>query len=165
MQKYHKTPKGFLCSTYQNMRHRVIKSGLIYYQDKELLSRNKFYAWALNNTEFIRLFAAWEVSNYERNITPSINRKNNKLGYTLNNIEWIELIENCTKGGLTPKSRPSDAIGELHGMAKLTQLDVNNLRILHKIGLTYKVLSETYGVSPHHVGKIIRNENWKEAKE
>lgn len=95
--KYEKTQKGFLMRCYRNMQSRVsgvqkLKNHL--YHGKPLLDRETFYKWSLSNNAFHHLFGEWEKANYERRLTPSINRINPDDGYTLSNVEWITHSEN-----------------------------------------------------------------------
>ena len=99
--KYEKTHKGFLVRTYRNMLSRVsgvTKNKNHLYLGKEILNKHIFYAYSLNNNSFNKLFYDWELSGYERRLTPSIERINSNLGYTLDNIEWITFSENCRRG-------------------------------------------------------------------
>jgi hypothetical protein len=102
--KYEKTKKGFLMRLYRNMQSRVsgvqkVKSHL--YEGKSLLSRDEFYSWTESNKQFHDLFDAWENSNYERRLTPSVDRIDSSLGYELHNMEWIPFHENCRRGALS----------------------------------------------------------------
>ena len=104
VRKYEKTVNGFLMRTYRNMQSRVegvqhLKSHL--YGGKELLSRDLFYAFSKSNQEFLQLFSQWEQANYDRKLTPSIDRKFSNQGYTLENIQWITHSENSRKGALS----------------------------------------------------------------
>ena len=101
--KYEKTKKGFLMRCYRNMKSRVtgiqyLKSHL--YKGKYLLDKNVFYKWSLENIDFHSLFDVWELSDYDRKITPSIDRIDVSLGYELNNIRWITHSENSRLGSL-----------------------------------------------------------------
>lgn len=102
--KYEKTKKGFLMRLYRNMQSRIngvqkVKSHL--YEGKSLLSRDEFYSWTESNKQFYDLFEAWENSNYERRLTPSVDRIDSSLGYELHNMEWIPFHENCRRGALS----------------------------------------------------------------
>lgn len=99
--RYEKTKKGFLMRTYRNMKSRVegvqkLKSHL--YTGKDLLDKNVFYDWALNNYDFNSLFKTWEVSDYIRTLTPSIDRIRTDKGYVIENMQWITHSENSRKG-------------------------------------------------------------------
>lgn len=95
--KYEKTKSGFLMRVYRNMKTRINgthkKSHL--YANKELLDKEMFYNWSINNTDFHNLFQIWEQSDYKRTLTPSIDRIDSDYGYNLKNIRWITFTENC----------------------------------------------------------------------
>lgn len=98
--KYEKTKKGFLVRCYRNMQSRTngvqkLKSHL--YQNKELLSREDFYSWSLQDENFNSLFKTWETEHYNQKLTPSINRVDSKEGYILDNMEWITHSENSRR--------------------------------------------------------------------
>lgn len=98
---YEKTKKGFLVRLYRNMKSRVEgvqKLKIHLYEGKYLLDKDVFYEWALSSEEYHSLFEAWENSNYERRLTPSVDRINSAYGYELNNIEWVPFHENCRRG-------------------------------------------------------------------
>lgn len=87
---------------YRNMLSRT--KGLVkphIYKGLSILTREDFYNWAVDNTNFNSLFETWETDNYSRKLTPSVNRINPKLGYTLDNIEWITHSENSRLGTLS----------------------------------------------------------------
>lgn len=101
--KYEKTKKGFLVRLYRNMQSRVTgvqKLKVHLYEGKSLLTREEFYAWSEANAEFHKLFKEWENSNYERRLTPSVDRIDSSLGYEIHNMEWIPFYENCRRGAL-----------------------------------------------------------------
>jgi hypothetical protein len=96
--KYEKTFNGFIMRMYRNMQSRITgvqskKSHL--YLGKELMSREDFYFIAKNSDKLKALFAEWELSNYNRRLTPSIDRIDSSLGYTLDNVRFVQFHENC----------------------------------------------------------------------
>lgn len=106
--KYEKTRKGFLMRTYRNMQSRVTgvqwkKAHL--YNGLALLPRQTFYDWALSDRMFDELFIKWEQSNYDRKLTPSINRINSHKGYLEGNIEWLTHSENSRLGAISEKRK------------------------------------------------------------
>lgn len=53
------------------------------------------------------------------------------------------------------------ARGERNGHARLTEADVIRIRELHiRDGMTYPQIAEMFGMSRHHVAKIVRGERW-----
>lgn len=98
--KYEKTKKGFLMRCYRNMQSRIsgvqkLKAHL--YKGKNILPRQEFYEWALNDKQFHNLFDVWESKKYERKLSPSINRIEPELGYLISNMEWITHSENSKR--------------------------------------------------------------------
>ena len=95
--KYEKTENGFLMRAYRNMKSRVsgiqkLKAHL--YSGKSILEKELFYKWSKTNKTFIKLFKDWQSKNYDRKLTPSVNRINSEKGYDLDNMEWITHSEN-----------------------------------------------------------------------
>lgn len=100
--KYEKTKKGFLMRLYRNMQSRikgVQKSKSHLYLGKEILDKLEFYDWALLNPNFHTLFEKYEKSNFERKLAPSVDRIDPSKGYIINNIEFITMSENSSRGG------------------------------------------------------------------
>jgi len=98
--RYEKTKKGFLVRMYRNMTSRVkgVQKDYIHiYQGLDILPKEQFYEFALNNSEFHRLFKEWEDALYERRLCPSIDRIDTKFGYTLENIQFLTMSENASK--------------------------------------------------------------------
>jgi hypothetical protein len=90
--KYEKTLKGKLVRTYRNMTSRVngiLKSKIHLYLGLDILDKHIFYEWSLNNEEYNTLFNNWVVSGYKIKLSPSIDRKDASMGYTLDNIRWV----------------------------------------------------------------------------
>jgi hypothetical protein len=99
--KYEKTKQGFLVRLYRNMKSRiqgVQKAKAHLYVGKDLLPKEEFYTWALNNEIFHKLFKEWEDSGHERRLCPSVDRINPNEGYHLANMEWVQFHENCRRG-------------------------------------------------------------------
>jgi hypothetical protein len=115
--KYEKTKSGFLMRCYRNMKSRISgiqKEKAHLYKGKFLLDKKDFYSWSITQDSFNNLFNKWVENNYDRKLTPSVNRINPKLGYELNNIEWITHSENSRLGNLSRFNRlNNDIIKEL----------------------------------------------------
>ena len=94
---YEKTFHGKLVRTYRNMMSRVkgiLKKKAHLYKGLEILSKEDFYNWSNNDSEYARLFMEWVDSEYEQRLSPSIDRKNPLLGYVLDNMRWLTHSEN-----------------------------------------------------------------------
>src|SRR5271157_1478739 len=93
----------FLGQAYSHMRARVngtsgTKTPHLYV-GKAIMPRDIFLIWAKNNPEFLVLYKRWTMSNFDRKLTPSVNRINSNKGYTLDNVEWITNSLNCSLAG------------------------------------------------------------------
>lgn len=102
--KYERTKKGKLMRNYRNMESRI--NGIQWrkahlYEGKELLSREEFYDWAMNQDSFHRLFDEWVMSGYDRKLSPSVDRVDSSKGYTIDNMEWVTHSENSRRGTLS----------------------------------------------------------------
>lgn len=62
--------------------------------------KEAFYEWALNHSDFKRLFKQYEKSGYRRRLAPSVDRINTKKGYTFDNMQWLTNHENASRGML-----------------------------------------------------------------
>ncbi len=57
--------------------------------------------------------------------------------------------------------RSRHAAREENGNARLTEKEVSDLRAFHRIGFTQAALARQFGIAQSHVGRIVRQENWK----
>lgn len=102
--KYEKTHKGFLMRKYRNMQSRV--EGIQWrkahlYEGKQILPRDDFYDWAISHPDFLALFDQWIESNYDRKLSPTVDRIDSSKGYILDNMQWITHSENSKRGALS----------------------------------------------------------------
>jgi len=101
--KYEKTPKGFVMRLYRNMQSRVRgvqwqKKHL--YENMELLPREEFYQWILNDETFKRLYESYVASGYQRKLAPSVDRLDSSKGYIFGNMEIVTMSENSRRGAI-----------------------------------------------------------------
>lgn len=90
--KYEKTLKGKLVRTYRNMLSRVkgvLKKKSHLYFGLEILDKEAFYQWSLNDADYNQLFTTWVESDYKLKLSPSIDRKDPSKGYVLDNMRWV----------------------------------------------------------------------------
>lgn len=80
------------------------------YSGKNLLGREVFYTWALEDPGFQNLYAAWESAEFPRKLSPSVDRIDSSRGYELENMEWVTHSENSRRGALSRHGKtPSSA--------------------------------------------------------
>jgi hypothetical protein len=99
--KYEKTKKGFLVRMYRNMKSRtcgIQKKKSHLYLGLTLLEKDLFYDWALSSEQFHAMFSAWELSNYHRKLTPTVDRIDSEFGYIVENMQWLTHSDNSRKG-------------------------------------------------------------------
>ena len=104
--KYERTKKGKLMRLYRNMTSRVSgiqKKKAHLYEGKEILAKSSFYEWALASQEFHVMFDAWEASDYDRKLTPTVDRIDSSQGYCVENMRWLTHSENSRLGAINRK--------------------------------------------------------------
>jgi len=106
--KRQRTPKGLIKKIYQNqiMVSKKRNHPLPAYTEQEL------YEWAMSNG-LIKLHTKWEASGYSKEMSPSCDRKDNSVGYRLDNLELVPFKENLSRqkrGNLSGKEVAKDAI-------------------------------------------------------
>ena len=67
-------------------------------EGKEILSYEEYCMWIKNNIDaFEEVYSKWRDSNFERRLTPSIDRINNDGSYTADNMRWVSVSVNSSK--------------------------------------------------------------------
>jgi hypothetical protein len=115
------TINGFLVRLYTNMQQRVTGKKTKrpdLYLGLPILPRDVFYTWAKNHPDFLALYKRWFSNNFDRKLTPTINRMNSSKGYILGNIEWITNSQNCGLSTEVRKMKQKKAIYDLLGVNK-----------------------------------------------
>lgn len=104
--RYEKTKGGYLMRSYRNMLSRVsgVQSKKAHlYEGLDILSKEEFYVWSINDETFNSLFDEYERSEYDRRLAPSVDRENSSLGYNLDNMRWLPHWRNSQLGALSTK--------------------------------------------------------------
>lgn len=95
MTKYRKTKKGLIRNLYCGIKQRATETG------KELsFSSQAFFRWCMVSRKFHALYIGWVKADFERNVKPSIDRKNPLIGYRFDNIQVMTYWDNILKGRL-----------------------------------------------------------------
>jgi hypothetical protein len=108
IKKYEKSPKGFLMRLYRNMQSRVTgvqKQKFHLYQGKELLDRQDFYNWSIDNPIFLEMFEIYKSSEFNRKLAPTVDRIDSSKGYSLDNMRWLTHSENSRLGSISGKNK------------------------------------------------------------
>lgn len=102
-QRRRTNPKSFLVRLYCNMLGRCVGYQTVkadIYRGLPLLPKTVFYAWALGCQEFWTLWFQWCAAGHPRSLAPSVDRKDSKKGYTLDNMQWLTMGENSAKANV-----------------------------------------------------------------
>ncbi len=87
--KYSRTKKGTITNIYAGMRRRARD------YNRVIMPKIDFYRWIEDEqATFSSLFRNWEESAYTKELKPSVDRINNKEGYSINNIRLCTWREN-----------------------------------------------------------------------
>ena len=118
-QKFRKTKKGVLTNLYNKMKERAIKRGM----NIPDFTLSEFHSIYLEDSKFNRLFAEWELSGYDTLKKPSVDRINNKLSYTLKNINFMSWADNRFKQSMERRVR-----GKHNILMKKDGVIINNFK-------------------------------------
>lgn len=91
--EYYKTKKGLFTNIYTLQTMRSKKRG----HEKQSYTKKWLIDWALSQNIFHEIYDKWKNSGYETNLRPSIDRIDNSIGYTKENIQIMTVNENVRK--------------------------------------------------------------------
>ena len=94
IQRSHRTKEGLLRRMYNKQVHSSKQRG---HKPPEY-DRIWLTKWAIEQPNFQVIFDRWVKSGYDKDYTPSIDRKDNYIGYTKDNIQLMTWKENNDKG-------------------------------------------------------------------
>ena len=139
--KYYRSYNHYGVQLFLNIIERL-KESKSYQNRKLLFTKEEFIEWLdKNDTLFKKLYNNWVESNYDKKLSPSIDRIDNDGDYSLDNIQLITVIENIRKT-----------------KAKLTMNQTTKIKELYKSGdFTQKELGEKFGVSQANISYLILN--------
>lgn len=95
-------PRRIFLQRYGSMKSRIIGTATRPYkvEGKKIATKKEFLDWCYSKevfAQFERLHQKWIQSDFDKHLTPSIDRIDNDRGYTLDNMQWITLLANCEK--------------------------------------------------------------------
>jgi calcineurin-like phosphoesterase family protein len=90
------------------------------YEGMNYLSKDEFYHWSTSSQNFHDIFTNWEKSNYDRKLSPSVDRIWPMFGYVKGNIRWITHSENSSRSntGFLTKNENIFWTSDLHLLHK-----------------------------------------------
>lgn len=115
------------------------------YYGKPICTKEEFINKFLTDAQFLALYKKWQDAGFTRAASPAIDRINNNLGYTLDNLEFISHRVNSTKDVVEPVIvyKNGQIIAEFSSQAECAKA-LN----IHRSSLCNKIKS----------GKLIRKE-------
>ncbi len=106
--RYEKTKGGYLMRSYRNMLSRVsgvqVKKAHLY-EGLDILTKEEFYNWSINDETFNSLFDGYQESDYDMRLAPSVDREDSSLGYNLDNMRWLHHWRNSQLGALSKHNK------------------------------------------------------------
>jgi len=100
--RYRRSLRGMIISRYLDMKKRVegrcveSKKYPHLWIGKELVNRELFIKWSLGNKKLKKLHKEWVEHNYDRCLSPSIDRIDTNKGYSIENMRWVTASENSS---------------------------------------------------------------------
>jgi hypothetical protein len=109
-QKYRRSIFGLIKRIYYNHTHTMNRD-----VSPATYSFKEFYLFIINQPNFNNLYINWVINNYDRYLTPSCDRINENLGYSLDNIQLVTWKINEERGFYNRKSGHNNKINrEIH---------------------------------------------------
>ena len=91
---HYRTLEGHITSIWNGQRQRSKRNGWT----EPAYSREELIEWVRNQPNASDLYTAWELSGYEKNRAPSIDRLDDYKPYSFDNIRLVDWETNNTKG-------------------------------------------------------------------
>lgn len=126
-------------------RFRKTKRGLVTNLFSKIKTRNTVdfdLSWLHEFSQckkFDRIFNEWVKSKYNKQFKPSLDRINNKIGYTKTNVQWLTWAENRFKQSMERRHR-SPMVAQKMG-DKIIKIYKSQLDAVRKTGLSQGNLS------------------------
>lgn len=92
---YRRSPQRHPVTLYNAILYRV-KTVEGYSKRRISFTKDEFLAF-VKNSNYLKLYKKWEKSNFDYKLSPSVDRIDNRKGYSLDNIQLITKSENSKK--------------------------------------------------------------------
>jgi hypothetical protein len=111
-------------------------------------------------TRIHRLVAMSFIPNVQNK--DQVNHKNGiKTDNSVENLEWVNNSENVKHAFDTGLKKPNIVHGSRHGMSKLNESQVLEIRQMNQEGQTSTSIAKNFGLSLGTVSGIVLRRNWK----
>lgn len=147
--EWNRSKIGVACRLWHKHNARSKSRG----HDKPNYTREWLYDFVLNNSDFDSIYSRWVASGYEKNLSPSIDRINDRIGYTKDNIRLVTLSENMQHAWDAAKNKEYDNAGWRSG-ALGEHRPVKQFSISGEFISEYKSVSEACRVTGASDSKI-----------
>ena len=124
---YQKTRNGLTSCIYNCQKKNAISTG----KDKPNYTMLELREWIFLQKNFENLYQAWVDSSFNKELRPSCDRKNDYIGYKLDNLELMTWKENRDKGARDCRNGTNNKKNR-----KVYQLDLNR-----------KIIAEHYSMN------------------
>ena len=98
--KYRRTKKGLIKTLYRDQGYSSKMRGF----GPPNYTIAEFTVWIIGQELFHKLHSAWEASGYKKEFRPSVDRKNDYIGYSFQNIQLMTWEDNRRKGNADRKN-------------------------------------------------------------
>lgn len=104
VQKYQKTKKGLCSKIYQNQKLNCRRRG----RPSPTYTMIELREWMFSQKKFHVLFDNWKRLDFQKAYSPSVDRIDDKISYTMANIQLMTWEENNQKGYNSRRGRKLD---------------------------------------------------------
>lgn len=118
-------------------------------------SKDELLTWVSTQPLFFVLYEQWVKSGFQKDLIPSIDRKDDYKSYTFENIQIMTWIENRTKGYSSEKSIAARELFSINPK-KTYQFSLDCI-LINSFDSTFIAGKET-GISHKNIGACCRNE-------
>lgn len=109
--EWNRSRKGIVCRLWHKHNARSEIRG----HNKPNYTKEWLFDFVLNHPEFENLYAAWVASDYNKMLAPSIDRINDRIGYTKENIRLVTFGENMEHAWEAGRKKELDNAGWAKG--------------------------------------------------
>ena len=99
-QHYRHSKEGIITSIYGNQRESSRRRG----HDMPTYTKKELREWLYSQKKFHILYDNWKRLDYQKMYIPSVDRKEDAIGYTMSNIQLMTWGENNIKGNIDMRS-------------------------------------------------------------
>lgn len=158
--EYQRTPRGLVSKIYNNQKMVVRKNG----RALPTYSKEELEDWLMSQN-FMELHNSWANAGYPKELSPSVDRLDNNVSYTLDNIRLVTFAENLKAQKDMNKSgeylhTPSKAVDQYSLEGKFIQSFGSCRNAMRSVGLenhgSSNIASACYGKLKTAYGYIWR---------